>query len=570
MSRLRAGSIRTAAPYLLLLLLCGIVFLWRLGAYGIFDLDEGLYTEAAREMRLTGDYVTPRTNGEPFFEKPPLIYWMGAAGMALLGRSELAVRLWPALATTLLVLVTAAFGTRWFGRRAGLLAGLALALSPLVFGAARQLTTDSSLCLFTSLALYSSWMAVNRRSGPYPLPAAPCTLAFWACCGLGVMAKGLPGILIPALVAGGCLLVECRFQVAAVLRRVMQASSALGVLLFLAIILPWHFAAWRADGQAFIHEWIVRQHLQRFQGGDTAHHAPFWFYFPVLLVGFFPWSFFLPAAAIPLFRRRTGPSAPRRATRAFLLVWCLTVFILFSVMGSKLVSYILPMFAPAALLVGEWLARALRVPAPRALRRAAVAAGALAYALWLVAALHQPILQLVEARTHRPVAVPPEMLDFATHLLGAAALATVLFLALMLLRRPSWALGALALGMLALFGVAITEGLSVVDSLYLKPLHTLAEEAPALGVPDPHMLVFVGAPSRPSVLFYLPAAWLRERRVVVRRSGPAPLKLAHGQTVIILTDAPRAREIEAGFPGVKERGRRDRWVLLEADDYTVG
>src|SRR5687768_13967916 len=83
----------TPTHLLLILALSGLVFLWSLGRSGIFDLDEGLYAEAAREMRLTGDWVTPRVNGAPFFEKPPLIYWLAALSIRFLGTNEFAARL---------------------------------------------------------------------------------------------------------------------------------------------------------------------------------------------------------------------------------------------------------------------------------------------------------------------------------------------------------------------------------------------------------------------------------------------------------------------------------------------
>src|SRR5436190_22573307 len=94
-----------AAAYLLVTFLGLFVFFFRLGGCGIFDLDEGLYVESAREMRLTGDYVTPRVNGQPFFEKPPLIYWLSAGSMRLLGKNEFAARLPSALTSLLTALL---------------------------------------------------------------------------------------------------------------------------------------------------------------------------------------------------------------------------------------------------------------------------------------------------------------------------------------------------------------------------------------------------------------------------------------------------------------------------------
>src|SRR5439155_1159727 len=144
---------------LLLAALCGLCFFWRLGSYGLFDLDEGLYVAAAREMRLTGDLVTPRVNGEPFFEKPPLVYWSAALMFRLFGVSELTARLPAALATTGLVFLVYVFGRRFFGRPSGLLAAAFFALSPLVLGAARELTTDAMLDLWIACALFAYFLA---------------------------------------------------------------------------------------------------------------------------------------------------------------------------------------------------------------------------------------------------------------------------------------------------------------------------------------------------------------------------------------------------------------------------
>src|SRR5579871_6161919 len=198
---------------LLLILICGLAFFWRLGGNGLFDLDEALYTESAREMRLSGDFVTPRVNGEPFFEKPPFVYWEAALLFRLFGTNEFVARLPSALASTLLVAILFAFGTRCFGRRAGILAACSFALSPLVLGTARQLTTDATLDLWIVCALISLFLAdiaanregdrsqnsvVSRTSKAFPpatgywLLTSTATLrvaAFWVACALGVLTK---------------------------------------------------------------------------------------------------------------------------------------------------------------------------------------------------------------------------------------------------------------------------------------------------------------------------------------------------------------------------------------------
>ncbi len=139
--------------WLLLAMVCGLAFFWRLGGNGIWDLDEALYVESAREMRLTGDYITPRVNGEPFFEKPPLIYWEAAGVFYALGESEAAARLPSALASAALAGILFVIGWKLFGRGAAVTAAVFFSLSPLALGAARQLTTDATLNLCISAAL---------------------------------------------------------------------------------------------------------------------------------------------------------------------------------------------------------------------------------------------------------------------------------------------------------------------------------------------------------------------------------------------------------------------------------
>src|SRR5258708_10531273 len=146
---------------LLLGAICFIAFYLRLGANGLFDLDEALSANAAREMVLHRDYVSPTVNGAFFFEKPPFIYWCAAVFFHIVGINELGARLPAAIASTLLAFLIFKFGSRIFGMRAGFLAGAFFGLSPIVLGAGRQLTTDAMLALWISCALISYFKAAS-------------------------------------------------------------------------------------------------------------------------------------------------------------------------------------------------------------------------------------------------------------------------------------------------------------------------------------------------------------------------------------------------------------------------
>lgn len=560
---------------LILVLLCGFVYLWGLGSYGLFDLDEGLYVQAAREMHLRGDFVTPRVNGEPFFEKPPLAYWAAAGLFGLFGESEFTARLPAALASSALCLLVYGFGRRFFGEKAGMLAGLAFVLSPLVFGAARQLTMDALLDLWIALALF----AFFRASVAEDVAGRRLYYGFWAACALGVLTKGAPGLLFPAGIGFLLLGFRERWAWRRVLAAVGETKPLSGFMLFLVIAVPWHVLAYRLSGDAFWGEYIIRQHVARFRGGDTSHLAPFWFYLPVLLLGFFPWSLWLPLA----FRREPAPSpapAPTEGAaanaRLLLRIWCVFVFVFFSVSGSKLVSYILPLFAAAALLTGDVCARRTEANHGETLRRGAFLAFSLALLLFLILLFREPVIAGIEALTHRPVRmdqVPAGMLAWATHLLGAVTLGTGAFVLVLVWRKQTrWEL--LATGMVAFFGVAIFEGFSLVDRAFSAPLQSLTQQAGQRAADRAHFAFFVGPPRRPSALFGLPDSWFTPPTpgsvtCVPEIADTAPGEpnppldafLARPRPLLLLTDRCRADSLrrEAGAELVAEAGA---WRLL--------
>jgi 4-amino-4-deoxy-L-arabinose transferase-like glycosyltransferase len=288
--------------------LCLFLFCWRLGDARLFDLDEGIYVSSARNMAITGDFVTPRLNSRPhnrpnqalvpFFEKPILVYWLSAASLRTFGISEGAARVPVALASLLATLAVTAAGWRWFGRRAGLLAGLVYATVPMTVLDARQMTTDALLVLWFLLAMFAF---VTKRP-----------ILFWIACALAVLTKGIIGLLLPGLVIG-CyhavvwFLVHRRKQVVSPLRAAGKGRAlghVLGVCLFLAIVVPWHVAIARAGGRdlnnrTWVQEYIIFQHVGRFKGLDKHHNAPLPTYIAYFLIGFFPWACFVPFALSP-------------------------------------------------------------------------------------------------------------------------------------------------------------------------------------------------------------------------------------------------------------------------------
>ncbi len=314
-----------------------------LGWLPLFGRDEALYAEAAREMLATGDWVTPTVNGAPFFEKPPLYYWMAAAAYRILGVSPLSARLPAALAGLVTVAVTATVGARVWGRRAGLLAGLALATSLQLVMIGRMGLMDVPLTCLVALAVvaYAKW----RSSG-----SVSAALALGALTGLGILLKGMAAGIIPAI-AVVHLLVFRRDRSAISVGSLTLAAAACA-----CVALPWFIAMALRHGEAHLSILFLREHLARIARPMQGHGGPVFYYAVVIGITFFPWVCLLPAAL----RRRAQAGCEREAFwHSLMIVWVAVTLIPFSLVRTKLPGYVTPLFPAMALLVGVELDRQL-------------------------------------------------------------------------------------------------------------------------------------------------------------------------------------------------------------------
>ncbi|HMY76554.1 MAG TPA: glycosyltransferase family 39 protein, partial [Blastocatellia bacterium] len=309
--------------------------------------DEPRYAEVAREMHRSGDWITPRLGGIQWFEKPALTYWLSAIGFKLFGETEFAARFGIALLATLGVLLVYAFGKRVGGARFGYLSAAALATCGLWPGFARGATFDLPLSVTMALALCSFfvWEQHERESGKNRL--------WWLFCfalGLAVLAKGLVGIVLPAAIIGLYLLLTRS------LKAVLNPKLLLvGSLIFLATAATWYAPVIARHGREFIDEFFIGHHFQRYLSNKYKHPQPFYFFFFVVLLGTFPWSCYFVSAVRRAVKHR-GELLPDRL-QLFLWLWVLLPLLFFSVSGSKLPGYILPVFPALAMLIGTELNR---------------------------------------------------------------------------------------------------------------------------------------------------------------------------------------------------------------------
>jgi 4-amino-4-deoxy-L-arabinose transferase-like glycosyltransferase len=298
--------------------------------FRLLEPDEGRYAEIAREMLVRGDWVVPHLQGEPYLDKPPLLYWLVVLSYKVFGVHDWAARLVPALAVHLTILLTYLFGRRLLGERAAVRGAMLLALAPGLVGMGRLLVLDGLLTLWVTLGLFAGrrgWLRV-------------CAVA----CGLGVLTKGPVAIVL----VGVPLLIH-QWLTAGRLdwrwRDVGRFAAIVGV-----INAPWYVAVSIARPE-FGAYFFVKHNLQRFLA-PFDHLEPVWYYAPVLAAGLLPATLLVPRLVRLLMSGDAEAARYRTPALGFCLLaggWCV---LFFTLSGSKLPTYILPAFAPLSLALG--------------------------------------------------------------------------------------------------------------------------------------------------------------------------------------------------------------------------
>jgi 4-amino-4-deoxy-L-arabinose transferase-like glycosyltransferase len=325
--------------------LAALAFVAWLGfAIGLHPLtlpEEGRYVGVAWEMLRSGHWLVPTEDGLPFFHKPPLFYWLTAASMRLFGGNEAAARAAPLAAACL-----AAAGFHWvLRRRAGRPLADAtmavLATLPFFFAAAQFANLDMLVAAFIALAIvFAAEAALAVRDGA---PQGTAIVLAWSCAALGVLAKGLIGVVLPGLVMVVWLIVSGQ------MRTILRLLSPLGIALFALIAAPW-FLAVQQQFPGFARYFFVYQHFERFTAGGFNNPQPWWFYVVAVPLLTLPWSLWLVRVRV---RGAAGDNRDRRDWRLLMWTWLGTVIVFFSLPQSKPVGYAMPVLFPLAFLIAE-------------------------------------------------------------------------------------------------------------------------------------------------------------------------------------------------------------------------
>lgn len=364
---------------------CIVLFytLW-LGSYPLFTPDEGRYSEVAREMIATSDYITPRVDGIAFLDKPILYYWLQVIAIQLFGLKEWALRFFPAMLGMLSCLFTYACGRRLFNRPTGLLAAAILATTPLYFGGTHYANLDLEVaalitCTMTCLIM---GMLSEDNTKPYFLFGA------YLFAGLAFLTKGLIGFAFPFIIASSWIVLLKRWDL------FKKVHLIKGCLFAIGMALPWYILVQQANPQ-FLHFFFVTQQVARFlSAAEFNNPTPFWFYAPIVILGFFPWTIFL-LQALTYSVRKVWNHRKEQAALLYLLLWFSIIFVFFSIPHCKTMGYIFPVFPPLALLVANYLCTQWNDTKPLAIKLSYAALTLIGAALGTAAiALHA--YQLIE------------------------------------------------------------------------------------------------------------------------------------------------------------------------------
>jgi 4-amino-4-deoxy-L-arabinose transferase-like glycosyltransferase len=555
MTMARPPKVQRRLVLLLVLALGLVLFLSQLGATGLVDETPPLFAASARAMAETGDWLIPRVNGLPRYDKPPLVYWLMGLGYLLPGQDQWnplgtwASRLPSALATVSVMLALADTLLRWpqgappRPALTALGAALAFALSPLVLLWGRIAVSDALFSALVAWSLLLCWRTYAASRGSWWHP--------WPVLGLAVLAKGPVAVVLLGLT----LLLFAWFQgdLAGLGRRLRPLP---GLLITALVALPWYGLALAVEGKPFWDSFFGYHNLQRFTTVVNDHLQPWWFFGPVLVIASLPATPLLLLALgrglrpLPLAPGAARPLPPPSSLARFAACWVVVVLLFFTAAATKLPSYWLPA-TPAAGLLIALEAQGASTEEGRARRwawRATVLLTLVLGAGFLAAPLWVPLIQEIELPTLSAELLASGLLPVAGLCWLLAGLAGVV----MGERRSPLRLVALQLPLVAFVPAALLPLWALGDRLRGEPVRQMAAALTRFARPgEPVAMVGI---LKPSLHYYsrrvvtYEGNWrgglvnLADRLRKEHRRGQMPSTPERMPTVLVVIDGRTARK----------------------------
>jgi len=324
-------------------LLSLFVLFHNLGGPALFDPDEGRNAEIAREILVTGDWVTPYYDFLPRLEKPAFYYALTALSYKRFGISEAAARFPSAASAFAALLLTYFFARRLLGAWPALWSGLVLLTCVEFFAFSRIVILDMTLAFFITLALSAFYLASAAERGG---KKRAYYFLMYAALGCATLVKGPIGVVIPGMIVAAYLAVRRKWSAP------LEMELGWGLLIFFAIVAPWYaWAEIRRPG--YLAYFLGQEHFARYLTPYYQRTKPWYYFFVVLAGGFFPWTFFLPSLARRLWKKSLDDFS------LYLFLWAVVPFVFFSFSRSKMAEYLLPVYPALAILAGKTIADAL-------------------------------------------------------------------------------------------------------------------------------------------------------------------------------------------------------------------
>lgn len=329
-----------------LLLVLSLPYFINLGKSSIWNTNEAFYAETPREMLVTGNYLAPMFNYEIRAQKPPLTYWAILLSYKLFGVNEFAVRFPGALAALGVLLFCYGAARMLFGSRAACIAAVIAATTPRIFILVRRLPIDILLLFFLSGILFFLICAIHRRE-------IRCWILAYVFAGLGFLTKGPIALAIPA---GTCLiwiLIGRRLKIS-------EMRPLMGIIIFALIAMPWYIVIYRIHGWTYISPFFLRDNLARFAVESMGPARGPFYYFSAFAGDFFPWTLLFLLALLLLWNKRKTVKPIKSLSFGFPLIWCVLIFLIFSLSKNKQEYYIAPMYPAAAVILSGVIAAGMR------------------------------------------------------------------------------------------------------------------------------------------------------------------------------------------------------------------
>lgn len=339
------NSLNIKKKGLTLILIFIPLYLFFLGIPELWEGDEGVHAEFARQMYIRNDWISTYYNYTPRFDKPPLTFWTTAIFYHLFGVTEFTSRLTSMLFGLLGIYIVFLFGKRAFNRRVGFIAALMLGSGLLYFLESQMILMDTTLTFFISWTLYLFYRGYVEEEPKY-------LLLMGIPVGLGILTKGPVALVLPGAIALIYTIIQTIKKVKT-WRNLLKWQLLLGLIITLAVSVPWYIAIWQRHGSTFLENHFGYHMFQRFTTAIESHGGQAWYFYLyyvlIIFFGFMPWSVYIPGALKQLLKGRGDDK------RLFLICWFFVPFIFFTISQTKLPGYAMPLLSPIVLFIALWL-----------------------------------------------------------------------------------------------------------------------------------------------------------------------------------------------------------------------